>query len=43
MSSLSVELYLDEDVDVLVADLLRAHGFSATSAARPSARKFDRP
>lgn len=31
MSSLFVELYLDEDVDVLVADLLRAHGFSATT------------
>src|SRR5258705_13873703 len=32
MSGLFVERYLDEDVDVLVADLLRAHGFSATSA-----------
>lgn len=27
--SLFVELYLDEDVDVLVADLLNAYGFSA--------------
>ena len=26
-----MELYLDEDVDVLVADLLRARGFAATS------------
>jgi hypothetical protein len=25
------ELYLDEDVDVLVADLLRARGFAATT------------
>src|SRR5258705_2389186 len=32
MSGLFVELYLDEDVDVVGADLLRAHGFSATSA-----------
>lgn len=32
MSGLFVELYLDEDVDVLIADLLRAHGFSAISA-----------
>jgi len=32
MSSLFVELYLDEDVDVLVSDLLRAHGFVATTA-----------
>lgn len=32
MSSLFVELYLDEDVDVLVADLLRANGFAATTA-----------
>lgn len=30
--SLFIELYLDEDVDVLVADLLRAHGFSARTA-----------
>ena len=27
MSRLFIELYLDEDVDVLVADLLRARGF----------------
>jgi len=26
-----IELYLDEDVDVLVADLLRARGFVATT------------
>jgi hypothetical protein len=28
MSQLFIELYLDEDVDVLVADLIRARGFS---------------
>ena len=32
MSTLFVELYLDEDVDVLVAELMRAHGFAATTA-----------
>lgn len=31
MSRLFIELYLDEDVDVLVADLVRAHGFKATT------------
>ncbi len=29
MSKLFIELYLDEDVDVLVAELIRARGFSA--------------
>lgn len=29
MSRLFIELYLDEDVDVLVADLIRARGFAA--------------
>ena len=32
MSSIFVELYLDEDVDVLVADLLKAKGFVAITA-----------
>ncbi len=32
MSSLFVELYLDEDVDVFVATLLRSHGFSVLTA-----------
>ena len=27
--SLFIELYLDEDVDVLIADLLKSYGFSA--------------
>jgi hypothetical protein len=31
MSRLFIELYLDEDVDVLVADLVRARGFEATT------------
>ena len=30
MNRFFIELYLDEDVDVLVADLLRARGFVAT-------------
>ncbi len=30
MNRLFIELYLDEDIDVLVADLVRAHGFKAT-------------
>ena len=29
MSDLFIELYLDEDVDVLIADLVRARGFTA--------------
>ena len=29
MSQLFVRLYLDEDVDVLVAELIRARGFQA--------------
>lgn len=29
MNGLFLELYLDEDVDVVVADLLRARGFVA--------------
>lgn len=31
MNELFIELYLDEDVDVLVADLLAARGFVATT------------
>ncbi len=27
MNQLFIELYLDEDVDVLIADLVRARGF----------------
>ena len=32
MSSLFIRLYLDEDVNVLVADLLQAKGFDAITA-----------
>ena len=32
MNRLFIELYLDEDVNVLVADLVRGHGFAATTA-----------
>ena len=32
MGSLFIELYLDEDVSVLVADLVRARGFEAVTA-----------
>jgi predicted nuclease of predicted toxin-antitoxin system len=31
MSRLFIELYLDEDVSVLVADLIRARGFAVTT------------
>lgn len=31
MSRLFISLYLDEDVDVLLADLIRARGFSVTT------------
>jgi hypothetical protein len=31
VSRLFIELYLDEDVDILVADLVRARGFRATT------------
>ena len=32
MNSLFIGVYLDEDVSVLIADLLRARGFAATTA-----------
>lgn len=31
MSQLFISLYLDEDVDVLLADLIRARGFSVST------------
>ncbi len=34
MTNLFIDLYLDEDVSVLVADLVRARGFSALTASR---------
>lgn len=32
MSKLFAELYVDEDVSVLIAELLRSHGFAAVAA-----------
>ncbi len=32
MNRLFIDIYLDEDVNVLVADLVRGHGFAATTA-----------
>jgi hypothetical protein len=32
MSDIFIEIYLDEDVDVLVAELIRRRGYDATSA-----------
>lgn len=37
MNSLFIEFYLDEDVSVLVADLIKARGFSITTT--PEARQ----
>lgn len=36
MQQLFIELYLDEDVDVLVAQLVRARGFSAVTTREAS-------
>lgn len=36
MSRLFIALYLDEDVDVLIADLVRARGFAATTTLEAS-------
>jgi predicted nuclease of predicted toxin-antitoxin system len=41
LTKLFAELYLDEDVDVPLAQLLRHHGFSATTAR--DARQLHRP
>lgn len=38
MNKLFIELYLDEDVDVLIADLIRARGFSATTTVEVGQR-----
>jgi predicted nuclease of predicted toxin-antitoxin system len=38
MTRLFIEIYLDEDVDVLVADLLRHRGFSATTTVEEGKR-----
>lgn len=34
MSGLFIRLYLDEDVDVLVAEMVWAHGFDALTTGR---------
>jgi predicted nuclease of predicted toxin-antitoxin system len=41
MSGLFIELYLDEDVDVLVADLVRARGFKAVTTQEAGRKKKD--
>lgn len=41
MSSLFIELYLDEDVDVLVADLIRARGFKAITTQEAGRKRKD--
>jgi len=41
MSSLFIELYLDEDVDVLVADLIRARGFKAMTTQEAGRKRKD--
>ena len=38
MSSIFIELYLDEDVDVLLADLARARGFFVTTTVEAGRR-----
>lgn len=38
MSRFFIELYLDEDVDVLIAELVRARGFSATTTREAGQR-----
>lgn len=38
MSGLFITLYLDEDVDVLLADLVRARGFAAVTTAEAGQR-----
>lgn len=40
MSPIFIELYLDEDVSVLIADLLRARGFSASTTVEAGNRGF---
>ncbi len=39
MNRLFIELYLDEDVDVLVADLVRARGFKAVTTQEVKRKK----
>ncbi len=39
MSRLFIELYLDEDVNVLIANLVRARGFSAVTTQQAGRKK----
>lgn len=41
MSKLFVELYRDEDVDVLIAELLRSRGFTVTTTVEAGNRSND--
>jgi predicted nuclease of predicted toxin-antitoxin system len=41
MSKLFIELYLDEDVDVLVADLIKARGFVAITTTEAGNKRKD--
>lgn len=41
MSRLFIDLYLDEDVDVLIADLVRARGFNAVTTQEAWRKKQD--
>jgi len=41
MNRLFIELYLDEDVDVLVADLVRARGFKAVTTQEAGRKRRD--
>lgn len=41
MSKLFVELYLDEDVDVLIADLLRSREFTVTTTVEAGNRSSE--
>ncbi|SRR6266542_765135 len=41
MNRLFIELYLDEDVDVLVADLVRARGFKAATTQEAAQMRND--
>ena len=41
MNQLFIRLYMDEDVDVLVADLIRARGFQALTTEEAGRKKKD--
>ena len=41
MKQLFIDLYLDEDVDVLLADLLRVRGFGAVTTPNRNERTIE--